>query len=85
LKNIEKVNWEKLLSYIIKFDNKILARRIGYIMENLENISIPVHVKKKIEKLSGKNIYYFDSSGKGFFDKNWNMVVPEKIYEVIHA
>jgi len=85
LKNIEKVNWEKLLSYIIKFDNKILARRIGYIMENLENVSIPVHVKKKIEKLSGKNIYYFDSSGKGFFDKNWNMVVPEKIYEVIHA
>ena len=85
LKNIEKVNWEKLLSYIIKFDSKILARRMGYIMDNLENFSIPAHVKKKIEELSGENIYYFDSSRKGFFDKNWNMIVPEEIYEVIHA
>ena len=85
LKNIEKVDWERFLSYIIKFGSKILARRIGYIMDNLENVSVPAHVKKKIEKWSGKNIYYFDSSRKGFFDKNWNVVVPEKIYEVMRA
>lgn len=85
LKNIEEVDWERLLSYIIKFGSKVLARRVGYIMDNLEHVSLPPHTKEKIKKWSGRNIYYFDKSKKGFFDKHWHVVVPDEVYEVIHA
>ncbi len=84
LKNIENINWEKLLKYIIRFNNKTLARKIGYIIENLE-YSIPDNIKKKIKEWSGENIYYFDNHRKGFLDKNWNIIIPEEIYKMLYA
>ena len=85
LQNLEKIDWKNLLIYIRKFDNKTLARRVGYIMDNLENISLPSNVKKNIVKFSGKNIYYFDSTKEGDFEPEWNMVIPKKLQEAIHA
>ena len=76
LKNLENIKWNTLLRYI---------KRFGYMMDNLENISIPTEIKKVIKKYSGKNIYYFDPSKKGVFKREWNMVIPKKIEEVLHA
>ena len=85
LQNLEKIDWKNLLIYTMKFGNKTLARRVGYIMDNLENISLPSNVKKNIVKFSGKNIYYFDSTKEGDFEPEWNMVIPKKLQDAIHA
>ena len=85
LKNLESIDWNKLLTYMKKFGNKALARRLGYIFENISTISLPRQIKKQIMKYSGTNIYYFNSTKKGIFDKEWNMIVPIKIKETLHA
>lgn len=85
LQNLENIHWDILLKYIKRFDNKALARRIGYILDNLENILMPTKIKEDIKKFSGKNIYYFDPTKKGVFEHEWNMVIPKKIVEVLHA
>lgn len=85
LKNLETVDWEKLYLYLTKFGNKSLARRIGYLMEKLDNISFPDDIKERIRKLSGKSVCYFDRPREGSFEKGWNLVVPDRIRGVLHA
>lgn len=85
LKNLEQVDWTTLLTYIKKSNNKILARRIGYLMNNLKNVSIPSKIKNEIKNYSGNNIYYFDSTKKGVFEQEWNIIVPKTIHEALHA
>lgn len=85
LQNLEQINWNNLLSYVKRFDNKVLARRIGYILDNLQNISFPEKIKNEIKKYSGNNIYYFDSTRKGVLKQDWNIVVPRTIIEAFHA
>ena len=85
LKNLEKVNWNNLSEYIKKFNNKILARRIGYIMDNLENVSLPKKIKMDMKKFSGENVYYFDSTKSGEFTQEWNMIIPKEIQEALYA
>lgn len=85
LQNLEQINWNNLLSHIKRFENKLLARRIGYILDNLENISFPEKIKNEIKKYSGHNIYYFDSTRKGVLKQEWNIVVPRTITEAFHA
>lgn len=85
LKNLENVDWSNLLSYIKRLGNKALARRVGYIMDHLENVSIPTKIKDDIKKYSGRNIYYFDSTKKGVFETEWNLIVPQIIQEALHA
>ena len=85
LKNLEKVNWDILIKYINKFNNKILARRIGFILDNLKNISMPKRIKKDIKKFSGENVYYFDSTKSGEFYQEWNMIIPKEIQEALYA
>ncbi len=85
LKNLETVDWEKLQSYLVRIDNKSLARRIGYLMEKLDNISLPDDFRKKMRELSGNNVYYFDHPQEGSLDKGWNLVVPDRIRRVLLA
>ena len=84
-KNLEQINWTILLTYIKKFNNKILARRIGYLMDNLKNVSIPRKINKEIKHYSGNNIYYFDSTKEGILNPEWNIIVPKIIREALHA
>lgn len=83
LKNLEGLNWKLLINYIRKFKNKVLARRVGYILDNLENVTLPKTIEKEIIKFSGKNVYYFDHKSIGTFDKKWNMVIPYEIQEAL--
>ena len=84
LKNLEHVDWGTLLSYIKKSKNKILARRIGYLLDNLKNVSLPRNIKKEIKIYSGDNIYYFDSAKKGVLEKEWNLIIPQTIHEAFY-
>jgi predicted transcriptional regulator of viral defense system len=85
LQNLKDVNWDILLKYIKEFGNKALGRRIGYILDNLDNIQMPNKINRNIKNFSGKNIYYFDPGQKGIFEREWNMVIPREIAEVLHA
>ena len=85
LKNLESLDWDKLIIYIRKFENKALARRLAYIFENINTTSIPKHIKKQIINYSGTNIYYFDPTKKGIFEKKWNIIIPKTIQEALHA
>jgi len=85
LRNLEEVDWQKLQMYLTRFGNKSLVRRIGYIMEKLDNISFPEDVKRRMRALSGDNVYYFDGPKEGSLDKRWNLVVPDRIRRVLLA
>ncbi len=85
LRNLEVVDWEKLQMHLVRFGNKGLARRIGYLMEKLENVSLPEDVKRRMRELSGDSIYYFDRPREGSLDKGWNLVVPDRIRRVLLA
>ena len=85
LKNLEHINWATLLTYIKKFNNKILARRIGYLMDNLKNVSLPPDIKNKIQHYSGNNVYYFDATKKGVLEDTWNIIVPKRVHEALHG
>lgn len=85
LKNLESLDWDKLIAYIKKFENKALARRLVYIFEHLNTISLPNQIKKQIINYSGTNIYYFDPTKKGTFEKEWNIIIPKTIQEALHA
>ena len=85
LQNLDRVDWNVLFSYIKRYGNKTLARRIGYIMGNLKNASIPQKTKKDIKIYSGNNIYYFDSTRKGTLEQEWNLIVPKEMQEVLYA
>jgi predicted transcriptional regulator of viral defense system len=85
LRNLEEVDWKKLESYLARFGNKSLTRRIGYLLEKLENVSLPEDVKGRMRELSGDSIYYFGSPREGSLDKEWNLVVPDRIRRVLLA
>ena len=85
LKNIEEINYEKILSYLLKFDNKTTARKTGYLFEKLSNLNPTEKVLKEIKELSGSQDLYFDTTKKGKYDKEWNIIVPKNIMETINA
>lgn len=85
LKNLEDVNWKILVKFIRRFNNKVLARRVGYILDNLENVLLPNRIEREIMKFSGKNVYYFDTKKVGEFDRKWNIIIPTEIQEALNA
>ncbi len=85
LKNIDKINHEKMIKYIKKYDNKTTARKIGYLFDKLDNLNPPKKIVEKIKKFSGSNELYFDKSKKGIHDKKWRLTVPKKIVEIVNA
>ena len=85
LKNLDEIDYKKLMTYLKKYNNKTTARKIGYLIENLENISPSKHILKQIKDLSGSNELYFDTTKKGMYNSTWNLIVPENITEMLHA
>jgi predicted transcriptional regulator of viral defense system len=85
LKNLDTINYKQLLIYLKKFNNKTTTRKIGYIIDNLNNLSPPQKIMKEIKKISGSNNYYFGTTKKGTYDQKWNLIIPENIKETLHA
>ncbi len=85
LKNIDEINYKKLLLYIKKFNNKTTARKTGYILDKLDNLNPPQPIIEEMKRVSGSNNLYFDATKKGKYDKKWNLIIPEHILEVINA
>jgi predicted transcriptional regulator of viral defense system len=85
LKNIDKIDYKKLIIYLKKYNNKTITRKIGYILENLNNFSPSKNILKQIKNLSGSNELYFDTTKKGIYNSTWNLIVPKNITEILHA
>jgi predicted transcriptional regulator of viral defense system len=85
LKNLDKIDFKKLITYLKKYNNKTTARKIGYLFENLSNLSPSKNILKQIKNLSGSNELYFDTTKKGIYNSDWNLIVPKNITELLHA
>ena len=85
LKNLDEINYKQLLTYLKKSNNKTIARKTGYIIDNLNNLNPSQKILKEIQKLSGSNDLYFDTTKKGIYDQKWNLIIPEDTKETIHA
>ena len=85
LKNLEKINYKQLIIYLKKFNNITTARKTGYILDNLNNLTPPQKIIEEIQRLSGSNDLYFDTTKKGMYDQKWNLIIPENIKGIIHA
>jgi len=85
LKNLDEIDYKKLTTYLKKYNNKTTARKIGYILENLDNLSPSKNILKQIKNLSGSNELYFDTIKKGIYNSTWNLIIPKNISEIFHA
>ena len=85
LRNLDEINYIKLIAYLKRFNNKTITRKTGYILEKLNNLNPSQKIIEEIKELSGSNDLYFDTTKKGIYDKKWNLVVPENIIEGINA
>ena len=85
LKNLDEINYKQLIMYIKKFNNKTTARKIGYMLEKLENLNPPQKIIREIKEFSGSNELYFDDTKKGTYDQKWNLIIPENVIEAINA
>ena len=85
LKNIDELDYKKLIEYLKKYNNKTTARKIGYLLGNLKNLSPSKHILKQIKGLSGSNELYFDTTKKGIYNSAWNLIIPKNISEILNA
>lgn len=85
LKNLDEINYKKLISYLKKYNNKTTARKIGYIIDNLNNLNPSQKTIEEIKELSGSNDLYFDTTKRGTYSQNWNLIIPEKVLGEIDA
>ncbi|MEM3722892.1 MAG: type IV toxin-antitoxin system AbiEi family antitoxin [Candidatus Hadarchaeales archaeon] len=78
LSDVEEINWDRLLAYIKKMDEKILVNRIGYVAELLK-MRAPAHFIKALREMMSKNIYYFERKKAGKFNKRWRIIVDPRL------
>lgn len=77
--NIQKIDIEKFISYLIKFPSKAVIKRAGYLMERYDC------KKKLIQKiksnLGNKNTYVVlnpeNQTRKGKLNKDWKLIINE--------
>lgn len=75
LMDIEKVDWDKLVEYARKMEEKILINRLGYIFELLEEqVNTPDSFLEELQGLLSGNIYYLEKNKKGKFNGKWKII-----------
>ena len=85
LKNIDNIQYEKLLSYLKRINSRTIIRKTGYLLEKLDNLNPPKKILKEIKGISGLHDIYFDKNKKGKYDKEWNIIIPKNILELMNA
>lgn len=87
LASITNVNFDKLYQYAKKQRKKVLFHKIGFFLslkEIRESWNINDEKVSKIKKNLSSKIYYFEASkGEGKFVKEWNIIVPKNIEEMM--
>ena len=81
LELIGKLNGEKILEYLKKYNSQKLYAKVGFMLENMNNVfCVETGVIEECRKNINKGTYYFDSDTKRNGNKfigEWNLIVPE--------
>jgi len=81
---IEKLNWDRLLAYLDKMEEKILFNRIGFVFDMLaEFVNTPDMFLKEVRKRLSNNIYYFEKDRKGSYIKRWKIIVDKRLKNIV--
>lgn len=77
-------DYKRLLRYLNLFGEKSLFHRTGFIFDSLKSeLNVPQDFLNKIrEKLSART-YYLLPETKGIYIKEWNIIAPENIKEMM--
>ncbi|MFZ5800744.1 MAG: type IV toxin-antitoxin system AbiEi family antitoxin domain-containing protein, partial [Candidatus Omnitrophota bacterium] len=75
--NIQKIDVQKFIKYLIQFPEASVRKRTGYILERL---NYPRNLLDKLKKSLGRQETYivlnmFNKSRKGKLNKNWGLIV----------
>lgn len=74
-----RVNWQRLVSYAEKFRSHVVAQRLGFIIEYLEEkkkIRVEPEILDDLQHLIGSKIYPLDvkASKKGKISRKWKII-----------
>jgi predicted transcriptional regulator of viral defense system len=85
LQNVDEIDYKKLVQYVKRFNSKITARKVGYLLDTLKNMKPPQTILQELKDFSGSNTYYFNTTQSGVFESKWQLIVPTTVVEILHA
>ena len=75
---------KKLLEYLHIFKEKSLFHRTGFILDRLKSeLNVPQDFLDSIKENLSKRTYYLHTGTRGVYKKEWNIIVPENIEEMM--
>lgn len=83
----EKLDWERLISWVRRFKSYAVAQRLGFLLERLEmigEIQLSPMVLDKLWLLVGSSTYPLDIKApkKGKISKKWKIIENARIHKV---
>jgi len=78
--DLPTINWNSLLQYLEKIDEKNLYQKTGFIFEKL-SLNLPEKIEEQILSKIGKKTYYLEKDKDSFYVDKWNLMVPKKFEE----
>lgn len=82
LEPIQYIDENKLLKYLIAYENQFLSQKAGYLFGNYQNnFKLSNKFYQTCKRLAGKSKRYLSNEHKsGKWIKEWNLIVPEDIH-----
>lgn len=78
------IDYKKLSKYLALFNEKSLYHRTGYIFNILKDeLNVPSVFMEDIKKKLSKRTYYLLSKRNGVYIKEWNIIAPKNIEEMM--
>ena len=78
------LDYKKLLEYLDFFKEKSLFHRTGFILDSLKSeLNVPRDFLDSIRVNLSKRTYYLHPGTKGVYKKEWNIIVPDNIEEMM--
>lgn len=90
LQGMGGLNFNNTYKYLLKYDNELLFRKVGFVLELLRNTSvfyehIDDNMLSKLQDNIGENPRYLTEGGPVTFNKKWLLYVPEKFEEKLRG
>lgn len=78
------LDYKKLIKYLNFFGEKSLFHRTGFIFGSLKSeLNVPNDFLNKIRKKLSARAYYLFPNKKGIYIKEWNIIAPKNIKEMM--